>query len=108
MDFANIASLTWSRPSFYSDDIPQGSIPTYHVYIKSQDGSVIVDDNTTNTFYQLPSDLIIHCNSYNISVTAFIGQYNSHDTTITKENTGSKIILIIYIKVIVFCIRLYY
>ena len=96
MDFTNIPSLTWSPPSFYSDDIPQGSITTYHVYVKSQDGSMIADTNTTYTFYQLPSNITVDCNSYTVRVTAFIKQYSSHDKTITKENTGSNIILIIY------------
>ena len=88
-------SLTWSPPSFYSNDIPQGSITTYHVIVKSQDGFVIVDDNTTDTFYQLPSNFIEYCNIYTASVTAFIEQYSSLVTTTTEENTGSKIILII-------------
>ena len=79
----------------YSNDIPQGSITTYHVYVKSKDGSKIVDDNTTDTFYQLPSNLTADCNSYNVSVTAFIEQYSSPATDATKEDTGSKIILII-------------
>ena len=82
--------LMWSPPSFYSDDIPQGSITTYRVIVKSKDGSVIVDDNTTDIFYQLPSNLA--CSIYNVSVAAFIEQYSSLVTTITKENTGSKII----------------
>ena len=96
INFTNNPSITWSSPSFYSDDIPQGSITTYHVYVKSKDDSVIVDDNTTDTFYQLPSDLTVDCNSYNVSVTAFTEQYSSPATDATKKNTGSKIILIIY------------
>ena len=96
MDFINIPSLTWSPPSFYSDDIPQGSVTTYHVIVKSQDDSIIVNVNTTDTYYQLPSDLTVDCNSYNVSVIAFTEQYSSHDKTIAKENTGSKIILTIY------------
>ena len=51
MDFTKNVSITWSPPSFYSDDIPQDSITIYHVYVQSQDGSIIVDDNTTDTFY---------------------------------------------------------
>ena len=94
MDFNKNVFLTWSTPSFYSDDIPQGSITTYHVYVKRQDGSVIVDDNTTNTFYQLPSNLT-DCDIYTASVTAFIAQYSSLATTTTEQYTGSKIILII-------------
>ena len=34
----NTHVLTWSPPSFYSDDIPQGSITIYHVYIESKGG----------------------------------------------------------------------
>ena len=85
--------VTWSAPSFYSDDIPQGSITTYNVCVKSQDGSVIVNINTTDTFYQLPNDLTI-CNFYTASITAFIEQYSSFVKNATKENTGSKIILL--------------
>ena len=106
LDCTNIASLIWCPPLFYSDDIPQGSITIYHVYVKKQDGSIIADTNITDTFYQLPSNLTVDCNSYNVSVTAFIEQYNSHHKTITKENTGSKIILVI--KLLTFYIRLYY
>ena len=89
--------ITWSPPSFYSDDITQGSITTYHVIVKNKDGSIIVDDNTTDTFYRLPSNLSVECNSYNVSVTAFIEQYNSPTTNVTKENTESKIININYL-----------
>ena len=96
INFTNNPSITWSPPSFYSDDIPQGSITTYHVIVKSKDGSIIADDNTTDTFYELPSNLTVDCNSYNVSVTAFIEQYSSPVTNATKENTGSKIILMIY------------
>ena len=88
--------LMWSSPSFYSDDIPQGSITTYHVSVKRQDGSIIVYDNTTDTFYQLSSNFTDYCNSYNVSVIAFIEQYSSVATNAIIESTGSKIILIIY------------
>ena len=96
LNFTNIPFITWSPPSFYSNDIPQGSITTYHVCVESQDGSVIADVNTTDTFYQLPSNLSIDCNSYNVSVIAFIVQYSSLTATISKQSTESKIILIIY------------
>ena len=96
LTFNNNPSITWSPPSFYSNDIPQGSIATYHVIVKSKDGSIIVDDNTTNTFYHLPSNLTVDCNSYTVSVTAFTEQYSSPAIDVTKESTGSKIILIIY------------
>ena len=91
LDFTDIASLlTWSPPSFYSNDIPQGSITTYHVYIVNQYGSIIIDDNTTDTSYLLPSNYIV-CIIYTASITAFIDQYKSLATTISKEISGSKL-----------------
>ena len=59
----------------------------------SKNNFVIVDDNTTGTFYQLPSNLTV-CDIYTASVKAFIEQYRSLVTTITKQYTGSKIQLI--------------
>ena len=91
MVFDNNPSLTWSPPSFYSDDIPQGSITTYHVIVKSRGGSIIVDVITTDTLYQLPSNLIVF-GIYTASVTAFIEQYSSLVRTTTEQNIGSKII----------------
>ena len=96
LDYTNNPSLTWCPPSFYSDNISKWSITIYHIYVESKDGSIIVDANTTNTFYQLPSNLTVDCNSYNVSVIAFTEQYSSLATTISKQNTESKIILIIY------------
>ena len=96
INFNNNPSITWSPPSFYSYDIPQGSIKTYHVYVHNKNGFVIVDINTTDTFYQLHSNFTDYCIFYNVSITAFIEQYSSPATNATKENTGSKIILIIY------------
>ena len=88
----NNLSLTWSSPSFYSNDIPKGSITIYHVIIKNQYGSVIVDDNTTNTFYNNGfSNNFIICNIYTVIVTAFIEQYTSIDVSSTKEYSGSKL-----------------
>ena len=86
-------SLIWSPPLFYSNDIPQESITTYHVSVKRKDNSVIVDTNTTDTSYQLPSNLTV-CSIYTASVRAFIEQYSSLVTTITEQYTGSKFLLI--------------
>ena len=57
LDFANNPFITWSPPLFYSHDIPYWSITTYPVIVKSQNGYIIVDVITTDTFYQLPSNL---------------------------------------------------
>ena len=96
LNFINNSSITCSSPSFYSDDIPQCSITTYHVIVKSKDGSIIVDVNTTDTFYQLPSNFIEYCHSYIVSVRAIIEQYSLFVATTIEQNIGSKIILIIY------------
>ena len=96
LDSTRDIPLIWSPPSFYSDDIRQDSIPTYHVYVKNQNGSVLVDDNTTDTYYQLPSNLTEYCDIYTASVTAFMEQYSSLFKTITEQYTGSKIIIIIH------------
>ena len=89
LDFNNNVSLTWSPPSFYSDDIPQGSITTYHVYVESEDSYVIADGDTTNTFYQLPNNFTV-CNIYTANVTAFIEEYKSNKSS-AKEYSGSKL-----------------
>ena len=71
MDFANDPFITWSPPSFYSDDILQGISTTYHVCVKSENGSIIADDNTTDIFYQLPSNITV-CDIYTASVTGLL------------------------------------
>ena len=84
-------TITWSPPSFYSDDIPQGSITTYHVYVKSQDGSVLVNINTTDTFYNGFYDNFTICDIYTVTVTAFTEQYTSIGVSSTREYSGSKL-----------------
>ena len=55
---------------------------------------MIADDNTTDTFYEVPNKLTV-CDIYTASVRAIIEQYSSPTTTTTEQNTGSKIISII-------------
>ena len=109
LNFASSASSTswliWSSPSFYSNDIPKQSIPTYHVVVKSKDGLILINTNTTDTFYKMPNTFS-DCGYYVASVTAFIEQYSSVVSTTTKESTESKIILISLVLLLI--IRLYY
>ena len=87
----NNLSLTWSPPSFYSNDIPYGSNTIYHVYVKKQDGSVLVNTNTTDTFYKNGfSNNYTICDIYTVIVTAFIEQYKSIDVSSTEEYSGSQ------------------
>ena len=88
----NSLFITWSPPSFYSDDIPQWSITTYHVCVKSKDSSLLVNINTTDTFYNSGfSNNITICDIYTAIVTAFIEQYTSIDVSSTREYSGSKL-----------------
>ena len=109
LNFTNNLLITWSPPSFYSDDIPQESITTYHVNV-NQDGFVILDINTTNTFYQISSIITKYCRIYIVSVKAVIEQYSSLVTIDqNEENEGSKIMLIDLFNVLILhIIRLYY
>ena len=89
----NNLSLTWSPPSFYSDDIPKGSVTKYHVIVQNNDGSVVlVNINTTNTFYNngISNNLTV-CDIYTVILTAFIEKYTSIDVSSTREYSGSKL-----------------
>ena len=92
--------MFWSPPSFYSDDIPQGSITTYHVYVKSKDGSVLININTTDTFYNngCSSNLSV-CDIYIFTVTAFIQQYTSIGVSSIREYAESWLICIKYYQI---------
>ena len=84
--------LTWSPPSYYSNDIPQESITTYHVIVQKKNGIVLVNINTTDTFYNNGfSNNFTICGIYTIIVTAFTEQYRSIDVSSTKEYSGSKL-----------------
>ena len=62
----------------------------------NQDDSIILDDNTTDTFYQLSSNLTV-CDIYTTSVIASIEQYSSPATIFVKQHTGGKIILVVHL-----------
>ena len=101
-------SITWSPPSFYSIDIPQGIIATYHVIVKNKDGSIIVNINTTDTFYnnEFSNNLTV-CDIYTVIVTAFTEQYTSNDVSSTREYSGSMLTNIIPNTTIALYYRLY-
>ena len=85
--------MTWSPPSFYSDDIPQGSITTYHVIVQNKNGIVLTNINTTDTFYNIEfSNNFTICDINTVIVTAFTEQYTSIGVSSTREYSGSKLI----------------
>ena len=101
-------SVIWSPPSFYSEDIPQGIITTYHVIVKNKDGFVIVNINTTDTFYNNGfSNNFTVCDIYTVIVTAFTEQYKSIVVSSTREYFGSMLTNIISNTTITLYYRLY-
>ena len=83
----NFLNISWSPPSFYSNDIPQGSIPTYHIQLV---GDNILTTTTTDTFYEFVN--VSLCNTFNVSVTASVSNYISNSVNETNSN-GSKLLL---------------
>ena len=82
----NFLYISWSPPSLYSSDIPQGSDTTYHIQLV---GDNISTTTTTDTFYEFGS--VTLCDKFNVSVTASIVQYNSSSVTLNHDN-GSKLL----------------
>uniref|UniRef100_A0A1X7U0K4 Fibronectin type-III domain-containing protein n=1 Tax=Amphimedon queenslandica TaxID=400682 RepID=A0A1X7U0K4_AMPQE len=81
----NSLLITWTRPVYFSDDVPAGSPITYHVLVTDEeDEDIILDTITPNTIVTVPN--ITECDTFNISVTALVGQYKSVNNTISKYN----------------------
>ena len=81
----NFLNISWSPPSFYSSDIPQGSDTTYHIQLV---GDNILTTTTTDTFYEFVN--VSLCNTFNVSVTASVDNYISSNVTVFHDN-GSKL-----------------
>uniref|UniRef100_A0A1X7TZK5 Fibronectin type-III domain-containing protein n=1 Tax=Amphimedon queenslandica TaxID=400682 RepID=A0A1X7TZK5_AMPQE len=84
----NSAEVAWLPPVYYSNDVPVDSPVSHQVLVTNEDGDAIVDTNTTNiniTVYN-----ITECDTFNISVTALVDQYESIDNTIS--NNGSYVV----------------
>ena len=90
----NFLYISWSPPSFYSNDIPQGSYHTYHIQLV---GDNILTATTTDTFYEFVN--VSLCNTFNVSVTASVGNYISNSVNVTNDN-HSKLLIIFVIKLI--------
>ena len=80
----NFLNISWSPSSFYSNDIPQGSIPTYHIQLV---GNHTLTATTTDTFYEFVN--VSLCNTFNVSVTASVDNYISNTVSGTIDTVYS-------------------
>ena len=76
-------TLSWSPPTFYSTDIPQGVDPDYNILING-----ISSINTTDTSVWLNVSSCAF--NFNVSIMTCIDQYKSVKEY-SVDNTGSKL-----------------
>ena len=91
--FTETQTLSWSRPSFYSQDIIGYALAdtNYNVLV---DGISII--NTTDTSVELTSSLVnVSCTSFTVSITASLQQYMSEEKQEVIDNTGSKLCVLV-------------
>lgn len=82
-------TLSWTRPSFYSDDVPQGSFFTYNIIVN--DISII---NTTDTSVWLNiSSCDIH---FNVTVITSIYQYKAELKKMIPNIVDTSKIIVIF------------
>ena len=74
--------VCWFHPSFYSNDILQGTITTYHIQLAGDD--TVFNDTTTNTCYEFVN--VSLCDTSSVSVTASAGQYISSAVVISIDS----------------------
>ena len=85
--------MSWSRPSFYSQDIIGYAFAdtNYNVLV---DGTSII--NTTDTSVELSSSLVnVSCTNFNISITASAYVYVSEEKQEVIDNTGSELYVLV-------------
>ena len=78
----NFLNISWSPPSFYSNDIPYGSIPTYYIQLVGNKDPLTA--TTTDTFYEFVN--VSPCNTFNVSVTASVGNYISNSVNASNQS----------------------
>ena len=93
--FTETQTLSWSRPSFYSQDLIGHAFAdtNYNVLV---DGISII--NTTDTSVELTNSLInVSCTNFTVSITASLQQYVSEKKQEVIDNTGSKLCMLVYL-----------
>lgn len=60
--FKNTLLITWSPPTYYSDDIPINSSLSYQVLVTDEEQTI--ENVTTNTFFETID--ITECDTFNV------------------------------------------
>ena len=76
-------TLSWSPPTFYSTDIPQGEDPDYNIIVN---GNSIINTTNTSAWLNMSSCAL----NFNVSIITCISQYKSVKEY-SVDNTGSKL-----------------
>ena len=80
--------MSWSPPVYYA---PTGFPLFYQISVVNEEGEFIHYLNLSNvTFIEIVN--VTECDTFNVSITAFIDQYTS--ATTTKRNNGSMYIIL--------------
>ena len=80
------SNLSWSPPSFSSENTPI----SYQLYVENQHGQLLYNDITEDTSYKLYN--LTACDIYTATVIAHSGEYNSSNVTIKDEYNGGNIL----------------
>ena len=85
--------MSWSRPSFYSQDVIGYAIAATNYNVLVDSISII---NTTDTSVKLTSSLVnVSCTKFTVSITASANVYVSEEKQEVIDNTGSKLLMLV-------------
>ena len=82
--FYNRNLLTWSSPSFYSNDAHSATVFIYHIQLND----INIANTTNNSIHLSISD----CTEYIVRITVYAGQYVSPENNAIIKNFGSELI----------------
>ena len=88
----NFLYISWSPPSFYSNDIPREADTTYHIQLVGD--NTLTATTTSDTFYEFVN--VSLCNIFNVSVTASVGNYTSDSVNETNSNESKFFVDVIF------------
>ena len=78
--FNDTGVLSWSPPSFFSKDIPQGEDPVYNILVNGLSVAITTD---TSVWLNISSCTV----EFNVSIVTSIDKYQSTKTISIKNNS---------------------